>query len=71
MVPVIGDGRTPVYPIHVEDVARAWWSWSRRPEPREKVLELGGERLTMDEVLRTIQEVLGKRRPLLHHPAGS
>jgi hypothetical protein len=31
---------------------------------------VGGERLTMDQVIRTIQGVLGKRRPLLHHPVG-
>ncbi len=24
----------------------------------------------MDEVIRTVQKVLGKRRPLLHHPVG-
>ena len=35
-----------------------------------RTLELGGpERLTMDEIIRTVQKVLGKRRPLLHHPA--
>jgi len=35
------------------------------------VLEIGGpQRLTMDDVIRTVQEVLGRRRPLLHHPPG-
>ena len=29
------------------------------------------ERLTMDEVIRTIQYVLGTRRPLLHHPGAA
>jgi NADH dehydrogenase len=68
-VPVIGDGKTPVYPIYVDDVARCVVKAVHRDDARDKVFELGGpERLTMDEVIRTIQAVLGKRRPLVHHP---
>ena len=26
--------------------------------------------MTMDDVIRTVQAVLGRRRPLLHHPPG-
>ena len=70
VVPVIGDGKTPVYPIHVEDVARALADAAVREDAAALTLELGGERLTMDEIVRTIQRVLGKRRPLLHHPVG-
>jgi nucleoside-diphosphate-sugar epimerase len=68
VVPVIGDGTTPVYPLHVGDVARCLVELVHRPDATDKVLELGGERMTMDEVIRTIQSVLGRRRPLLHHP---
>jgi uncharacterized protein YbjT (DUF2867 family) len=69
VVPVIGNGRTTVHPIHVGDVARGVADCVRREDARETVLELGGpERLTMDEIIRTIQKVLGRRRPLLHHP---
>ena len=68
VVPVIGNGRTPVYPIHVEDVARQVVELVHRPEATAQVLESGGERKTMDEVIRAIQDVLGKRRPLVHHP---
>jgi NADH dehydrogenase len=71
VVPVIGDGRTPVYPIYVKDVARCAVEVVRREDARDKALELGGpERLTMDEIIRTVQKVLSKRRPLLHHPVG-
>jgi NADH dehydrogenase len=70
VVPVIGDGTTPVYPAHVDDVARAVVELVRREDARDKVLEIGGARLTMDEVVRAVQEVLGRRRPILHHPAG-
>jgi len=69
-VPVIGDGTTPVFPIHVGDVARCVAESVRREDARDKALELGGpDRLTMDEIIRTVQRVLGRKRPLLHHPA--
>ena len=69
-VPVIGDGRTPVHPIYVKDVARCVAEAVGRADATDKALELGGpDRLTMDEIIRTVQQVLGRRRPLLHHPA--
>jgi NADH dehydrogenase len=71
VVPVIGNGKTPVYPTYVKDVARCVVAAVRRADATDKVFELGGpERLTMDEIIRTIQTALGKRRPLLHHPPG-
>ena len=70
VVPVIGDGKTPVYPIFVGDVARAVTEAVRREDCKDKAFDLAGpERLRMDDILRTIQKVLGKRRLLLHHPA--
>jgi len=70
LVPVIGDGRTAVYPAYVKDVARGLADLVRREDVRDVVLEVGGpQRLTMDDVIRTIQEVLGRRRPLLHQSA--
>src|SRR5262249_44061997 len=69
VIPQIGDGRTPVWPAQVKDVARAVADLVRREDARAVVLEVGGpERLTLDLVVRTIQQVLGKRRPILHHP---
>jgi uncharacterized protein YbjT (DUF2867 family) len=71
LIPVIGDGQTPVYPAYVRDVGRAIAELVRREDARDTVLDLGGpQRLTMDDVIRTVQEVLGRRRPLLHHPPG-
>ncbi|PYQ01310.1 MAG: hypothetical protein DMF82_19640 [Acidobacteria bacterium] len=71
VVPVIGNGKTPVFPIFVKDVARCVVESVRREDATARVLDLGGpQRLTMDEVVRTIQSVLGRRRPLLHHPVG-
>lgn len=68
VVPVIGDGTTPVYPTHVADVARAVADLALRDDAAGRELELGAERLTMDEVVRTIQRVIGRRRPILHQP---
>jgi uncharacterized protein YbjT (DUF2867 family) len=69
VVPQIGDGKTPVYPAYVKDVARAVVECVRREDAKDKVLAIGGpQRLTMDEVVRTLQKVLGKRRPIVHQP---
>ena len=70
VVPVIGDGTTPVYPIYVKDVARCVAEAAVREDAKALTLEVGGpERLTMDQIIHTVQSVLKKRRPLLHHPA--
>jgi NADH dehydrogenase len=71
LVPVIGDGRTPVFPVHVTDVARCAVDAALREDAKALALEIGGpQRMTMDEVIRTLLRVMGKRRPILHHPAG-
>jgi len=71
VVPVIGNGKTPVFPIYVKDVARCVVESARREDATARKLDLGGpQRMTMDEVIRAIQDVLGRRRPLLHHPVG-
>jgi NADH dehydrogenase len=70
VVPVIGNGRTPVDPIYVKDVALCVADAVRREDAKDRAFDLGGpDRLTMDEIIRTVQKVLGKRRPLLHQPA--
>jgi len=82
VVPVIGDGKTRVDPLYVEDAARCVAEAARREDCKDKTFELGGpERLSMDEIIRTIQSLLrGSRpaplrllerligQPLLHHP---
>jgi len=70
-VPVIGDGRTRVQPIYVDDLARAVAASLATAKAVNRVYELGGpEELTMDEIIRTMLRVMGRRRPLLHGPAG-
>jgi NADH dehydrogenase len=69
VVPVIGDGSTPVYPVFVEDVARCAADAVHREDATDKAFEVGGpEKLTMDQIIHTVQKILGKGRPLLHHP---
>ncbi len=70
-VPVIGDGRTRVQPISIFDVARIAAQALRNPAAANQTFELGTSApLTMDEILRTVMRVMGKRRPLLHQPKG-
>ena len=69
VVPVIGSGRTPVQPVFVEDAAGCVAAAALRSDAAGRTFELGGpQKLTMDEVVRTVQSVLGRVRPLLHHP---
>ena len=70
-VPVIGDGTARIQPVAVYDVATVAARAVRLEEATNRLFELGGpETLTMDEVLLTIQRLLGVKRLLLHHPVG-
>lgn len=69
VVPVIGNGQNRVQPVFVEDVGLVGARAVDEPAATNRVFELGGPQiLTMDEVIRTIQRVLGRRQPLLHQP---
>lgn len=68
-VPVIGNGGVRIQPISVFDVARVAALAVSKTEATNKVFDLGGpQELNIDQVLRTVQRVLGKRRVLVHHP---
>lgn len=70
VVPVIGNGKNRVQPVSVFDVAAVAAGAVHKAEATGKVFELGGpEILTMDDIIRTVMRVLGKRRLLLHQPA--
>jgi uncharacterized protein YbjT (DUF2867 family) len=67
-VPVVGDGRQRLQPVFIGDVADVF-AKAVRPEGPEGTFELGGpEVMTMNEVLRTMMDVRGKRKPLVHVP---
>ena len=70
VVPVIGTGQEKIQPVFVSDVAKVVAAAVDTPEAANQVFELGvREPITMDEVIRTIMRVLGKRKPLVHQPA--
>jgi len=71
LVPVLGGGENRVQPISVFDVAKVAASAVVKREATNRTFELGGPQvLTMNEVLRTAQRVLGVRRTFVHLPIG-
>lgn len=68
-VPIVGDGRTRMQPVCVDDVAEAVSRALQVPAAVDQTYEIGGPaELTMDEIVRVMLQVMGKRRPLLHSP---
>lgn len=68
-VPVVGDGKTRINPLYVNDLAAHVLSAVGKERATGQVFELGGPAvMTMDEVIRTALRVTGKRRFLLHQP---
>ena len=69
IVPVIGNGKQRLQPVFVEDVARVVADALGGAGPAEGTFEIGGpDVLTMDAVIRVVEAVLGKRKPLVHQP---
>jgi uncharacterized protein YbjT (DUF2867 family) len=69
-IPVIGNGQTRVQPVFVGDLAEAVAASVDTPGAAGQVYELGGpQTLTMDEIIRTMLQAMGRRKPLVHHPA--
>jgi len=70
VVPVIGDGKTLVQPVSVDDLAQVVAGSVSNERAVGKTYEVGGpQALTMDEIIRTMLQIMGKRRPLVHQPA--
>lgn len=68
-VPVVGDGSQRLQPVFVDDVAEAASRAVLDPAP-SGTYEIGGPAvLTMNQVLATMMEVAGRRKPLVHFPA--
>jgi nucleoside-diphosphate-sugar epimerase len=70
VMPVIGDGRTEIDPIHIDDLCGVIEACLVRDDVLGRIYDvLGPDRVTLDEFLRRLGDVLGVRRPLLHLPA--
>jgi NADH dehydrogenase len=68
-VPLFGDGRQAMQPVFVEDVGRVVADAAMKPEAVGEVFELGGpEVMSMNDVLQTALEVMGRKRFILHQP---
>jgi nucleoside-diphosphate-sugar epimerase len=68
-VPVIGDGKATLRPVSVFDVARVAALAALKQGGVNQTYGLGGpQELTIDQVARTVQKVLGKKRVLVHIP---
>ena len=67
-VPVFGDGRFPMQPVAVADVALAFALAAERPE-LVGTFELGGpELITYEEFVRAVGRASGHPRPMVHVP---
>jgi len=64
VVPLIGDGSYPQYPVHEEDLAELVLALCQRAAPREPVSAASGEAIPFRELLRRIAARHG-RKPLL------
>jgi len=68
VMPVIGDGRYRLQPIHAADVARCFALALEMPETIGQCYELcGNDRFSYNELLDTVAAAMGKSRPLKPH----
>jgi NADH dehydrogenase len=68
LVPVVGDGSQRLQPVFVEDVGEAL-ARAASPDGPSGTFEIGGpEVMTMNQVLHTMMDVRGNRKPLVHLP---
>jgi NADH dehydrogenase len=71
VVPVIGNGRIALDPIHVDDVCRVIEECLVRDDVLGRTYDvLGPERVTFDEFLGRLGAALGVERRLVHVPGG-
>src|SRR5439155_13962065 len=71
LVTVIGQGLQRSQPIWVEDVAAYFAKAVDLPEAANRTFEIGGpDQVTWNDLYLRIAKVLGKRRRLVHLPAG-
>lgn len=69
VMPVIGDGRIEIDPVHIDDVCGVIEACLVRDDVLGRTYDvLGPDRVTLDEFLRRLGSVLGVRRALVHLP---
>jgi NADH dehydrogenase len=69
VLPVLGSGRSTLQPVHVEAVAHCFAAALTEPAAVGKVFDLcGPERFSLNELLDTLLEVMGRHRWKAHVP---
>lgn len=67
--PVPGNGRYPFRPVYIADVVECFvQSLTNSAATGQAVALVGGEELTLDELLRAVAEYVGVRKPAVHVP---
>ena len=69
VVPRLGAGTQRVQPVHADDVALAVTRIFERDEAWGRTFEIGGEVMTMHEIIRTLLDVMGLKRIVVPVPA--
>jgi NADH dehydrogenase len=70
VMPVIGNGRIALDPVHLDDLCDVIRACLARDDVLGQTYDvLGPDRVSLDDFLRRLGGVLGVRRPLLHLPA--
>ena len=70
VMPVIGDGRIEIDPVHIDDLCSVIEACLVRDDVLGRTYDvLGPDRVTLDEFLRRLGDVLGVHRTLVHLPA--
>jgi uncharacterized protein YbjT (DUF2867 family) len=68
-MPMFGSGKQDMQPVFIDDVGRVVAQAATAPEAANQLFELGGpEVMSMDQVLKTGLEVMGRKRFILHQP---
>jgi uncharacterized protein YbjT (DUF2867 family) len=68
-IPMFGSGKQQMQPVFIDDVGRVSADAALNPEAANHMFEVGGpDVMSMNDVVKTALDVLGKRRPLLHQP---
>jgi NADH dehydrogenase len=68
-LPFFGDGKQDMQPVFIEDVGRIVAQAALAPQAANQLFELGGpEVMSMNQVMQTGLEVMGRKRFILHQP---
>lgn len=69
VIPVPGDGRSRFQPLYIEDWIQAFIKAVIEQKEKNRIFELGGpEYLTYNEIIQTLMDAMGIKKPVIHIP---